>query len=368
MTDLTIADDLTPAPRAQQESAGVSVMARERYEIEGAMIMARQFPRQEPLCRQMILAACERPIFADGALYEFPRGGQKIIGPSVKLAREMARIWGNVRCGHRVLATDPDRQEVHIQGFAFDVQTNAYQTEESKARTRIYRKKGGWIDLLSEDLGGDTERQLGELVGRTGAKLVRNCLLRLFPADLVDEAVEGCKVAQAVGVDPQKLKASIRYFAERGVSMARIEAVLGKPIREAKEEDIASLRRIAASVSAGETTIDDSFPPVSDDAGAVSDVADESQAGKLARAAAPKAATPAPPADVAAPQAEDLPTTRADLLQDVVDAARAAGVRDEVDLLQVASSKLGRAVLDLGNSADVSDEELAGLTAHFEGL
>ena len=242
-----------------RESGAVAALSRERYEIEGAMILARRFPRDEAHARARFLAAASRPTFARDALYVFPRGSATVEGPSVRLARELGRIWGNIRSGFRVVATDPDAHEIHVQGFAFDVESNAYRVEEAKARARIYRK-GRWVSLLAEDLGGDTERQLSELVGRVGSKLERNCLLRLLPADLVDEVVEAVKIAQAQGVDPDALRRAVASFSRRGVSTLRLEGKLGKPLRAATPEDIATLRRWWKTIEDGEASVAELFP------------------------------------------------------------------------------------------------------------
>lgn len=260
---------LTSSPVAQEsfrppsvdvrESGAVAALSRERFEIEGAMILARRFPRNEDQARARFLAAASRPTFARDALYVFPRGSATVEGPSVRLARELGRIWGNIRSGFRVIATDADAHEIHVQGFAFDVESNAYRVEEAKARARIYRR-GKWVSLLSEDLGGDTERQLSELVGRVGSKLERNCLLRLLPADLVDEVVEAVKIAQAQGVDPDALRRAVSSFSRRGVSTLRLEAKLGKPLRVATPEDIATLRRWWKTIEDGEASVAELFP------------------------------------------------------------------------------------------------------------
>jgi hypothetical protein len=242
------------------DTGAVAAMARERFEIEAAIIVSRRFPRSEPGARLAILAACARPTVAANALYEFPRGNEMVVGANVRLSREMARNWGNLRSGYRVMATDIERQEAHIAGFAFDLQTNTYRVEETRVRTRVYRRSSGWIDLLGDDaLGGDTERQLAELVGRAGAKLERNCTLRILPADLVDEAVEAVKIAQASGVDPEDLRKVVRYFGSKGVTTEQIERVIDREIRTATAEDIAALRRIASTIKSGEATIFEVF-------------------------------------------------------------------------------------------------------------
>lgn len=291
------------------DSGAVAAMARERFEIEGSMMLAKRFPREEEDCRKTIFQACGRPTLAETALYEFPRGDETVIGANVRLAREMARIWGNIRCGFRVMATDTEAQEAHVQGFAFDTQTNAYRCEEARVRTRVYRRSTGWIDLLGDDaLGGDTERQLGEVIGRAGAKLERNCVLRLLPADLVDEAVEQVKITQAKGVDPEALREVVRYFGARGVSPQQIEAVIGKEVRSATKEDIASLRRVAQTIREGTATIEEVFGSAAEATREV--VVEEPAEGGLDHAPPPESSPP--PEKEPEPEPESDSTTAAD--------------------------------------------------------
>ena len=51
-----------------RESGAVAALSRERYEIEGAMILARRFPRDEANARARFLAAASRPTFAPATL------------------------------------------------------------------------------------------------------------------------------------------------------------------------------------------------------------------------------------------------------------------------------------------------------------
>src|SRR5690625_3214268 len=81
----------------EREVGAASAVAREEAELKGAIFLAREFPRDEFKAYNQIVKTCARPNFAENALYSFPRGGQTVKGPSVQLAREIARCWGNIR-------------------------------------------------------------------------------------------------------------------------------------------------------------------------------------------------------------------------------------------------------------------------------
>lgn len=42
---------------------------------------------------------CERKLVAENAVYQYPKGGQKVQGPSIRLAEVIARNWGNIDYG-----------------------------------------------------------------------------------------------------------------------------------------------------------------------------------------------------------------------------------------------------------------------------
>jgi len=76
---------------------GLAVISREQHEIQAAIISAKKFPRDENQAYAKAIKSVQRPSMAESATYNFPRGGKSISGPSVDLARELARCWGNIR-------------------------------------------------------------------------------------------------------------------------------------------------------------------------------------------------------------------------------------------------------------------------------
>jgi len=66
-------------------------------EIQGMVFMAKQFPRDPFQAWQRI----KEGVFAkkhwpEVASYEYPRGGEKVSGPSIRLAEVLAQNWGNM--------------------------------------------------------------------------------------------------------------------------------------------------------------------------------------------------------------------------------------------------------------------------------
>lgn len=163
---------LSSEGRARGENNAIVAGAaeRKRAEIESALVLAKRFPRREQDAFVRVMEMCERSAFANGAVYSYPRGGQTIEGPSVNLARQAERVWGNMVSGFEVLAMDGEY--VHLRGYAMDLETNTTKVQEHRFRQRIQRKnkrtrETEWLEIQDE-------RELRELIGRQGSILERN--------------------------------------------------------------------------------------------------------------------------------------------------------------------------------------------------
>jgi len=213
-------------------------------EVQGALILAKRFPRDEDAAYEKLLKACRRYLFADKANYSFPRGGATITGPSINLAREFARVWGNIEYGHIIVSDD--EEERHIRAWAWDKETNARVFEEDSFKKLIYRKKEGWIK--------PDERDLRELTNRRAAICKRNCLLQLMPRDYIEDAQHICKmtIQKKIVEDPDRAKKDIILaFSTLNVTPAMLEEYLKHPIAQCSPAEIVTLREIYQSISDG---------------------------------------------------------------------------------------------------------------------
>ena len=242
------------------ELATAGEMAETQVEIQSAIIIARRFPRNEEEAFQKVMKAALRPSFAEDAAYKFPRGGQQISGPSVNIAREAARVWGNIRYGLDVLRDDLESRL--IRGWAWDLETNTKVTAEDDFKKTIFRKQQGWIT--------PDERDLRELTNRRGAILVRNCLLQLLPKDLIEDALSRCEqtLQSRAKEDPDYAKKKLIVdFASVNVTVPALEKFLKHPLAEASPQELADLRGIYKSIADGNSTWADygDSEPQSDD-------------------------------------------------------------------------------------------------------
>lgn len=245
-----------PTTEIAKSSADHAAIAREQHEIQGKMTLAKQFPRDESNAYTDLMAACRRPRFSEGAVYRFPRGGSSIEGPSVKLAREAARCWGNIYSGSKIVSSDEER--TLLESFAIDLQSNTSKSTQISFKNLVQRKGKGWVK--------PDERDYRELVNKNAAILERNAILQLIPPDVVDDAMEEAKKTNtkaAKGEVGQDRDASIRRivlaFGGHGVKKEHIEKFLGYELDGIAPEDLTKLRDIYSSIADGNSKASEVF-------------------------------------------------------------------------------------------------------------
>ena len=232
--------------------------AGRQAEIQAGMLVAYKNNRNEEKARQGLLDASKRLGFAEEAMYSYPRSSTKedgtkvkvnIEGPSVNLAREAGRLWRNIRYGIEVINdTDEFRQ---IGGFAWDLETNSYVTMEDGFKKVIQRKGKGWVNI-SQD-----EREIRELTNRRGAILERNCLLKLIPKDIIEEAMTLCNKTLKAYTKERVITA----FKSINVNEKMLEEYLKHSVRDMTSDEIVELTKIGKSIKDGQSTWEEYMQP-----------------------------------------------------------------------------------------------------------
>lgn len=231
------------------ELAMSATAAAAMHEVQGAIIIARKFPRNEDAAYGKIIKSCERPAFAAVARYRFPRGGKIVEGLSIKAALELARAWGNIRYGLDILTEDDESRT--IRGWAWDMESNVRTHFDDHFKKLVQRKVKG--TSKTEWLVPD-ERDMRELNNRRGAICVRNAILNLIPPDFKFEAEETVKKTLRGDIAKDRgdhAKRIIRAFGTLNVSVEELELYLGHPVSHASDEEIANLRTIYQSIDDG---------------------------------------------------------------------------------------------------------------------
>ena len=226
--------------------------ARAVAEVQAAVVVAQQCPRDMDRAWGEMKAACSRLGLASRAFYSVPNRGS---GPSVHLARELARIWGNLDYGIRELRRDDERAESEVQAFAWDQQTNVRSTRS--------------LIVPHAKMAGGKRKPLTDLSDiylnnqNVGARAVRECLFTVMPADFVGEAQDICRATIERGDGKplgQRITDMIAAFAGIGVKQAQIEVRLERKKGQWTAADVADLGVVFQSLKRRETTVEQEFP------------------------------------------------------------------------------------------------------------
>ena len=246
--------DLGNGKPEQQEGKELAITksaAEVRAELEGAIILAKQFPREDFAVVGKIESAFTRKKLAEKAQYHYPRGGTEIRGPSVHTARAIGQAYGNVRWGLDIIRDDEEYRT--IEGWAWEMESNVKVEAQDHFAKLIFRKVGGWMK--------PDERDLRELTNRRGAILVRNCLLQIVPPDLVDKAIEIATKALAGELKNRQdaIRQMVGVFDKIGVSVPMLVDKLSHDLETINEEEFVSLRGIYQSIVDGNSKREDHF-------------------------------------------------------------------------------------------------------------
>lgn len=253
-TDVVIPD--APAARRPEivtQNTAIE-QARAVAEVQAAIVVAQQCPRDRDLALADMRESCSRLSLAARAFYSVPNRGQ---GPSVHLARELARIWGNLDFGVKELRRDDDAHESEVIAYAWDQERNT-RSVRSFIVPHV-RMKGRQRQSLT-DLGDIYLNNQNQ-----GAKAVRECIFSILPGWFIDEAKTLCQATLEQG-DGKPLEERVdemtRAFQQtHGVTTDQLEAKIGKPRGQWNTNDLARMGVVFSSLSSHETTRDEEFPP-----------------------------------------------------------------------------------------------------------
>lgn len=246
------------AVSAANNAVANSQAEREIQEVQAAMVIAKRFPRNQIQAMDRILNACTRPTLANSALYCYPRGGQEITGPSIRLAEALAQEWGNIQFGIRELSSENGKSTV--EAFAWDIETNTRQVKVFQVEHSRYAK--GQVKKLTDP------RDIYEMVANQGARRLRACILGVIPGDVVESAVEQCETTQKTHVDvgPETITKMINAFEENyGVTQELIETRLGKRVESINASQLLNLKKIYQSLKDGMSKPSDWFAIAEDE-------------------------------------------------------------------------------------------------------
>jgi hypothetical protein len=233
----TFTDD---EPRQAEVITATALESATKAEYDISIATAHKFPRFNEknggikgfLLRAESLATAT-PEIAASMEYAKPVGGEKVKGPSARLAEIVAATYGNLRVQARVISeTDT---EVVAQGIAHDLESNvAHSTEAS-------------VSLLKRDGRRVGPEQVMTARGAACSKARRNAVFLAVPAALLQPIIEAARACAAGDIKtlPERRKKQLDWFAKQGIKPATIFAWLG-----VKGEDDIGLEHMADMLAA----------------------------------------------------------------------------------------------------------------------
>lgn len=143
--------------------------------LDTQIMTARAFPRNLKQCMENILdlATMDQEIAAS-CYYTLPRAGNKITGPSIRLAEICASFWGNMQAGSRIVSNDG--KAVVVEGWCWDLQSNLKISSEV---TKSIRDKTGKV--YSSDMQATT-------CAAASAIALRNAIFKIVPQVFIEKA------------------------------------------------------------------------------------------------------------------------------------------------------------------------------------
>lgn len=240
-----------PAPVPASQGAVIE-SHRAVAEVAAAVRVAQDNPRDTSRAVDQMREVCGRLAVAERAFYAVPNRGS---GLSVHIARELARIWGNADYGVRELSRDDERGESEMQAWAWDVETNTRSTRSFIVPHAKSTKQGrkALVDLNDIYLNNQN----------IGARAVRECIFSILPGWLTSEAEQILNATLKNGDGTslvQRRDAAVEKFREKSVTLAQLEAFVGKDKGHWDAGNLADLTRAYMSITQDGIPVADFFP------------------------------------------------------------------------------------------------------------
>lgn len=271
-------------------NAGAVAIEQERAiaEARGQMQLAKMFPRDLNAAFSELMSACKLPALASVAFYSKPQGGSTVTGPSIRLAEEIARVYGNFEFGHRELsraeATPTSFGRSEIEVYAWDKEKNNRSIRQITVLHVLDTRDGP--RRLRDQTDVDNK------IANVASKQARGRILALLPKWLVEAAIEECKKTLAGNNDKpleQRLRDMQQAFAKFGVTQEHLEKHLGHALDKTLADEFVELTGIFNSLREGVPASEIFGEQQPEDDGGekkpAADLADSAQKARTARAA-----------------------------------------------------------------------------------
>ncbi|MGI3225186.1 hypothetical protein ACRJ4B_15945 [Streptomyces sp. GTA36] len=245
-----------PAPAFIGQGTAVE-QSRAVAEVQAAVIVARQFPRNEAQAIAKMRTGFAQHSLAVRSFFRFRRGTSNVSGETIQFAKELARCWTNIHYGVHELRRDDAAGESEMQAWAWDLETN------ERASTTFIVPHTRW----TKDSGGtrlEDPRDVYENNSNNGARRLREMIFSVLPDWFREQAKEIATntVEKGQGNKPlaQRVADCIAHFEGLGVTVEQLEENRNRDSSKWTNLDLGQLQIISESIRRGEITVDEEFP------------------------------------------------------------------------------------------------------------
>ena len=245
-----------PAPQFVGQGTAVE-QSRAVAEVQAAVIVALQFPRNEALAVQKMTTAFRQQDLASRSFFRFNRAKTNVTGETIQFAKELARCWGNIHHGVHELRRDDMAGESEMQAWAWDLETNERASTTFIVPHTRYSKENGSTRL-------EDPRDVYESNSNNGARRLREMIFTVLPSWYRNQAAAIARntLENGAGDKPlsERTAEAIAAYDELGVTLAQLETHRGRESGKWTNPDLAELHVVYESIRRGETTVADEFP------------------------------------------------------------------------------------------------------------
>jgi hypothetical protein len=260
------------------DTAPAAAAAAARALIEAAFVVAAKKPRDIDVFRERVKKDCQRPGFAETALYHRPVGRERdpatgewrdaiAINFSIRFIESALQHWRNVDISTYITYEDRSRALMTVK--VLDLETNVSYSTPAMLDKVVERKeiKKGRVALgVRENSYGDTvylveatKDEFRNVIGAERSKLIRDNGQRLLPRDVLEEAREVIErtVSSETAKDPDSAKKKVLdRFLSLGISAAMLKEYLGpdQPIESLTVDGLANLGALFNGLKEGSFT------------------------------------------------------------------------------------------------------------------
>lgn len=262
-------DGMGTESRQIAETAGTAAAERAKALVQAEYIMAMERPRDWNRVREQILQDCRRPRFAAAARYSLPRKSQgreiRIEGPSIRMAEALARAMGNIAVQTAIVYEDQHKRIVEV--LVLELEKNLPFTGSA---TISKTKERRWVpdnaQPIGTRIGSDGQKlhilplgesELMQAQEAQVARIRRNLILQLCPADILEEAEETALDTLKNMGKREAVERVTKAFDALDLTPADVAEFLGHSLEEITPAELQDLRQIHAALKDNQTTWDE---------------------------------------------------------------------------------------------------------------